>query len=435
MSIYIKRLAAASAAAVLISCISGCADDSTADETAEVTTTLPSAAVQSVSILSPDEIENVGPGHDIDPIGAEMGTAGLPYFTSDELEEVSFYPNENAVKREGRYIEYNDAFYLSYTCSAVSFIMTGDHIEADINSNGGVYSDKQQCYIGVVIDGKLTKRIKLEHGDATYELYDGEMLEDAEVRVVKLTENQMATCGLKRFTVNAKKIAPAQKKELKIEFIGDSICCGYGNEADGPDDHYNSAHQNGLGTYCAMTAKNLDADYDITAVSGIGLISDYTDYVGVKEDYLLLNDIYEYSDANFEMRRGMSERTHWNFRGGSDVVVINIGTNDNSYTGSNEELRDDFKDAYYDFLGVVRRNNPNAYIICTMGIMGAQLMPMIELAAADFSADNDDDRIFTMKFDYQNEDNGYGGDSHPTVASHQDAADQLTAYLKSLLAL
>ncbi|MCH5194077.1 MAG: hypothetical protein J1F11_08960 [Oscillospiraceae bacterium] len=356
-----------------------------------------------------------------------------PYFVSDTLQEVSFYPSEDAVKRIGRFIEYKDVYYLSYTCSAVSFLMTGDRLEAEMTSNGNLYKAKQQCWMGVLIDGELIDRFQLEDGENTYTLYDGEMLEDAEVSIVRLTENPMAASGIVSITANAKMIAPVPEKRLTIEFVGDSITCGYGNEAESSSEGYNSAHQNGLETYGYYTAQALDADHNLVCYSGIGIISDCTTRTGVKENYLLMPEVYDNCDTNFEMRRGIEPYTEWDFQSGSDIVVINLGTNDYTYTGKNEDLQEEFRDAYYKFIGQVRKSNPEAEIICTLGILGSELYPQIEEAARMYEQDTGDTQIHTFEFDYQDgENDGFGGDFHPSIKTHQKAAEKLTEYIRSL---
>lgn len=371
--------------------------------------------------------------HDIDPEAEERGLDGVPYFFSANPEEVEFVPSSENVKFSGRSIVHNDVCYLSYTCSGIRFVMSGDRIEAVLVSNGGAYSDRQQGWIGVEINGELVNRIRLEDGEQSYTLYEGETLENAEIGIIKLTENQMTNTGIKSVKCNATRLAPAEEKPLSIEFIGDSITCGYSNEADGPEYGFDCDYENGAATYGYYTAKNLDADYSLVCISGLGLISDYTDETGVKEDYLLLDDVYGYTDTNFQQRRGIEPLSEWDFGEGSDIVVINIGTNDFSYTGRDEDLQYEFYKAYYDFIGDVREKNPEAEIVCTLGIMGAELFGQIERAAADYSEDNSDDKIHTFKFDYQSEDDGYGGDYHPSVATHRKAADKLTEFLETII--
>ncbi len=369
---------------------------------------------------------------DIDPEAAAHGAEGMPYHFSADNCQVEFVPLSEAATVNGRYIMHNDVCYLGFTCSCVSFRMTGDRVEAVMVSNGGVYSERQQGWVGVMIDGELVDRIRLEDGEHSYVLYEGE-LDNAVVSIIKLSENQMASTGIKSITCNASAVSPIAEKPLKIEVIGDSITCGYGNEAQSPADGMDTAQQNGAATYGYLTARNLDADWSLVCISGIGLISDYTDTEGQKEDYLLVGDMYDYADANFQMRRGYDELTSWDFGRGSDVVVINIGTNDYSYTGEDEELQYEFNEAYYDFIGHVREKNPQAHIICTLGIMGAELYGQIEAAAEAYRADTGDEKIYTMKFDYQKEKDGYGGDYHPTVKTHEKAAEKLTEYIRTVL--
>lgn len=423
-----KKLSALVCAAVIM--LSGCAKAEGEPDSLSETAPVSEAPTEEAAGEAEDII---APAHDYDPEAMAHRGDGRPYFLSDELKEVTFYPDTKAVKRCGRFIEYNEIYYLSYTCSSVDFIMTGDRLEATFASNGNVYADNQQGWIGVLINGKMEKRIQLDGGELTYLLYEGEELENAEISIVKLSENQMATTGIVSITANARKIAPKSEKKIKIEFVGDSITCGYGNEAFSPDDGYDSAQQNGIETYGYYTAQALDADCEIAAISGIGLVSDYTSTRGVREDYLLVDDMYTYSDSNFQMRRGIEELTPWDFGEGSDIVVINIGTNDYSYTGKDEDLQQEFLEAYGDFLGKVRSNNPDAKIVCTLGVMGAELFPKIEEAAAQYIAETGDENVYTLKLDYQDEEDGFGGDYHPTIKTHRKIADQLVDFLKTIM--
>lgn len=105
-------------------------------------------------------------------------------------------------------------------------------------------------------------------------------------------------------------------RELLIEFVGDSITCGYGVGDASPAD--------GSNTYAVQAANQLDADYSIVAVSGIG-VSLSTDrhaskFVNMSESYDV-NNRYR-SDAAYVPTRQ------------ADVVVINLNTNDNAQVAS-----------------------------------------------------------------------------------------------------
>ena len=174
---------------------------------------LPQMTEMTVSGTSASETEKINAVHDIDPMAAEHGAEGLPFFYADENSECTFIPTEDKVRFDGRYIRYNDICWLSYTCSAVSFVMTGDKITAELVSNGGAYTNRQQGWLGVMINGELMNRIRLEDGEQSYVLYEGE-LENAEVTIIKLSENQMSCTGIKSITCNAKKLARAADRDI-----------------------------------------------------------------------------------------------------------------------------------------------------------------------------------------------------------------------------
>ena len=47
----------------------------------------------------------------------------------------------------------------------------------------------------------------------------------------------------------------------KIEFIGNSITCGYGNEGLNKNDHFDDATENHYYSYASITARNLEAQH------------------------------------------------------------------------------------------------------------------------------------------------------------------------------
>ncbi|MFR5051646.1 MAG: hypothetical protein ACLTCP_10230 [Ruminococcus bicirculans (ex Wegman et al. 2014)] len=60
------------------------------------------------------------------------------------------------------------------------------------------------------------------------------------------------------------------------------------------------------------------------------------------------------------------------------IIVINLGTNDDSYCRDHKDRQAVFSKLYADFLAVVREKNPQAYILCTVGIMGERIFPAVE---------------------------------------------------------
>ena len=61
----------------------------------------------------------------------------------------------------------------------------------------------------------------------------------------------------------------------KIEFIGNSITCGYGNEGLKKEEGFDYATENHYYSYASITARNLEAQHWVVARSGIGAYRNY----------------------------------------------------------------------------------------------------------------------------------------------------------------
>ena len=63
--------------------------------------------------------------------------------------------------------------------------------------------------------------------------------------------------------------------DRRIEFIGNSITCGYGNESIERSDPFEYETENHYYAYAAITARNLHAQHWVVARSGIGAYRNY----------------------------------------------------------------------------------------------------------------------------------------------------------------
>ena len=223
----------------------------------------------------------------------------------------------------------------------------------------------------------------------------------------------------------------------KIEFIGNSITCGYGNEGLKKEEHFDYATENHYYSYASITARNLEAQHWVVARSGIGA---YRNYDGPKtgnpESCMPIQ--YEYTGYAWkpELRKEQTFlREKWDFsRYQPDVVCINLGTNDLSTPNYDLAL---LKQSYQKFLKVVRQHNPKAKIVLLTGSMlynqelqiAKQLLDEIT-AKAQKAGDKE-----VYRFDMAPIDNiaFYGNDWHPNVYQDEKMANELTAYLRKLM--
>ncbi len=72
-------------------------------------------------------------------------------------------------------------------------------------------------------------------------------------------------------------LPPEKRSERRIEFIGNSITCGYGVEGESPDCHFSPQTENACTSYASMTARELNADYHLISYSGRGMVRNFGD--------------------------------------------------------------------------------------------------------------------------------------------------------------
>lgn len=225
----------------------------------------------------------------------------------------------------------------------------------------------------------------------------------------------------------ARLMPPPALPARTIEFIGNSITCGYGNEAIVASDPFEYETENHYLTYAQLTCRALDAVAHVVARSGIGV---YRSYDGPKTgtpDNVMTTE-YEYTNLY-----DRSER--WDFtRYQPQLVCINLGTNDLSTNNYDVKL---LKVAYKKFLTQVRSHNPKAKIVYLCGSMlnGKELDIARQTLNEVVSEANKAGDMEVYRFDFtpQTGDLMYGASWHPSIWQHQKMAGELTAYLRQLM--
>ena len=116
-----------------------------------------------------------------------------------------------------------------------------------------------------------------------------------------------------------------------------------------------------------------------------------------------------------------------------ELIVVNLGTNDNSYTKGDADKCAEFENGYVNFLKEIRAKNPNSEILCTLGIMGQELYPSITDAVDTYKTETGDSKVSVFQFSVQDsENNGYAVDYHPSAVSQKTAADELTNAIEGI---
>ncbi|MCQ2574179.1 MAG: GDSL-type esterase/lipase family protein [Treponema sp.] len=342
------------------------------------------------------------------------------------------------VKLLGRSFFDGDTLWNCYSATGVSFSTDSQKVEitlaGDNKANGqSIEQNTNICRVGIFVDGKRTHNILVQNREEKILVYENNS-GTHEIQIIKLSESTSSTFGIKNISVDDEKIiSPSPEKKLKIEFIGDSITCGYGVDDENLNHHFSTQTEDSTKTYAYKTAINLNADYSMVSNSGWGIISGYSGDGQIKNQQVMkmAYDKTGFSYTGFGKKSYLGQRLPWDFSAWQpDIIVINLGTNDASYTKNNKEKCQAFVEGYIEFLEIVRKNNPNSKIVCTLGLMGSDLYPSITKAVSEYSEMTNDNAISCVKLPQTT---NYAADWHPAEKSHEKAANVLTSALQKLI--
>lgn len=347
----------------------------------------------------------------------------------------------------GRTLEHNGIHYFDYSATGFSFIFTGKRATATIVSDPSKHGENNKAVIGVFItpENKTTFADLPEEPDYKYKLTADEteclLFESAEektvcITVMKFSEAAFGCAGLKALTIDGtvSSIPEAPVNQLKLEFIGDSITCGYGIEGIWEKDTFTTVQERPDKAYAVTAAKMLNAKVSLCSWSGIGLTSNYVDpaTINLPDTNWLMPSNWPYTDKSLSLRLGMEPEVWDASRFAPDIVVVNIGTNDISWVRGIEDRRLNFRAAYGQLLEAIHRRSPNAKICCCLGVMGEALNKTVQEAVDLFKKDFSAVEIKTVLFKEQDPADGIGADWHPSPKTHQKIAAQLVEVLKTM---
>lgn len=312
--------------------------------------------------------------------------------------------DEKFINIFGRHYAVDDGLKLDQSANAIEIGIIGTSLSVELTSD-------RTSYMQVYVDGESNGRIEISGKNNTYKVVDGLAEGYHVIRIVKDTEMQNAEWTLHSLSSDKFASVP-EKSDLKIEFIGDSLTAGYGSLGK-RGEAWSVQNSSPVEAYAYKTAELLGADFSIVAWSGI------------------CTRAYLWSDINMSALYGFNSSANterYVFDDEPDVIVINLGTNDASYImDGHSDYKNKFFDDYLEFLMNVRKNNPNAYIICLYGFVGEHpsVMEGIQMASALI-----DDKVVFNPFEFMP--NAAGVNGHPTKEAHTDWATSLAKYIEGL---
>ncbi|HSZ72627.1 MAG TPA: SGNH/GDSL hydrolase family protein [Cytophagaceae bacterium] len=358
---------------------------------------------------------------------------------AQEKNQITLPANAKEISYAGR-VDFSHPMKPSFCYSGVSIktVFTGTTLSMlmeDLSSG----DEQHTNYFAVVVDDKFYKTLQIEQGQQSYELAKGLSYQKHSIEIFKRTECAVGSCIFLGFKAAAGTVfeKPVEKK-YRIEFIGDSFTCGYGNEVSivappegNPNTGFHSKNENHYLTYGAIVARKLNVEYRCIAYSGRGL---YRNNTGSEEGTLpkIYLNIFpdEVNGALWDVKKEIP-----------DVVVIKLGTND-FFPESQGNYLDDtsFVKTYIEFVKKLRSYYPLAKIVCITGVSMSDYWPAERKCLTRIQHDVQnvvteinkagDQLVYYVNLATQIA--PYGEDWHATIVSQQKMADQLMPFLKEI---
>ena len=312
--------------------------------------------------------------------------------------------------------------------STVQYSWPGVYFEGTFRGTGvGIVLNDSAADYDVQVDGATVATL-VTPGDTTHWI-NGLLDRRHTVRLVKRNDSPWSTSAFGGFVAapGGAVLSKPKARSRQIEFIGDSLTVGYGNLSTSRTCTSDQLKRNTNAdvSYGALTARQLNADYQINGYSGLGMVRNYN---GGSPD-ITYRTFYDRALLNVSGDVWQNPGT-WRPR----LVVVNLGTNDFSTainpgeTWTPDSLASAYRTAYGDFLQKLRtRYGPTTTIVAVgAGPYAAHVQQVVK-------ARNDagDSRVRSWSLD----DSGLdflGCDWHYSAHDDRLIADRLTSYIAGL---
>lgn len=328
-------------------------------------------------------------------------------------------------------VDVRDSRYkiLSGPASTIEFQFTGNSAEVKIKNipHQGYYN-----YISVEMDGEYLGRYKVDGTDFKPYVFASKKkaIKNHRLVIYKATESMMGEVAIDITGISAEPVANSSKK--KIEFIGDSITCGFGNDETGLPcgqgqwfDQHNAYY-----AYGPVVSRMLGAEFLLSSVSGYGM---YRNWNSEKWEEDILPDVYDY----LYLRRSASQPFGNEYQ--PDLVSICLGTNDLS-DGDGKKQRLPFNrykyiGNYIEFIQKVYQKYPHTQIVLLNSPMvGGErnqiLVECLKEVKNFFQKDVQHKPIEIFEFSAMKP---TGCGYHPSIEDDKKMAEELYPFYKKIL--
>lgn len=284
-------------------------------------------------------------------------------------------------------------------------------------------------FISIEVDGIYKERIKITKNMKLYRIV--EIFEETRHEVLICKANEVANGYIDVEAIICNELLPSENiHKRKIEFIGNSITCGMGNDESGlpcGEGLWYDQH-NAYWSYAPIAARALNSEWLLSSVSGIGIYRNWNSPAPVMPD--VYNNLFLNTDSSV---------TWPSDRFDADLISICLGTNDFSNgDGSYDRGPVDsakYVGAYINFIEYLRTRNADAPIVCLTsamiaGKLGERMKSFIEAVVSQLETKGYKE-IYMFTFTGGSFNAGCSG--HPDIDEHKEIARQVIPFYKQVM--
>ena len=342
------------------------------------------------------------------------------YFSEVKAENSGkvFNGNDPAVRYIGRTLVSPDgsvAFDWVGTYFATRF--TGGNVSIRVSETG-------TSYYNVFVDKKLHRVVKVCGTDTLINVVSGIDKRIHSLKIQKRSEGEFGKTTIHQFVLSAsgRLMEETEVRTRHIEFIGNSLTCGYGTDGKHRDDPFLVETENCNRTFAAMIARYYDADYTLIAHSGRGAARNYGDSVRVSK-VTMKDRMLNTFDEDFTLR--------WNFTAYCpDLVVVNLGSND--FSTEPHPYKREFIKAYKQIIAQLREHYGDIPVLCIYPVaIQAPVFSYYKTIVAELN----DPKVFLLKLDKDlyNRTTDLGAAWHPGYRGHRKMAMWMIPYISTIM--
>ncbi len=318
------------------------------------------------------------------------------------------------IKLNGRCEKTANGVSLNMSGSAIEFNTDSSSVLIEINADIGVY-------YSIMVDGKITQEHKvIEVAGIDYlAVARGLSSGTHNIKIIRESESRagrgfsVANIQLDEGT----KLLERDADKVLIEFLGDSLTSGYGNLIkNGVANASDLKNQSATKAYPYLVSSKLGLDYRIVSMSGIAL--------GKREDYPTFPEFYGLENYHADKTKKYSSSNPADV----DIVVVNLGTNDDSaklYNSKDAASVADYGKRYANLITDIGYSK-DAKIVFVSGVCWCHTQTPAYNEAIKELKSRGYNSVYTI--DIRSLQSGGGG--HPSGEEHIEVADTLIKFFK-----